>query len=282
MRNLLCILGLLFFVNGFSQTNVKNDIIVTSDGQLLQVKVTKVADGTISYNYPGESVVNEIGSDGIDKIVFSSGRTQNFKGGGTAKSTPVAAQGENEEATSLLNDIYTAAPAPPTFEKNSIAMIPAKFDRNGEYDKTLSGSATEFMVNLLSSKLNTTGLTVMPARKVVEKLVDAGVNYEKLREASPDELRTILGTEYVMYVDIGENNPNSSAATSSDSSQLERAIVLKIFKVGSEKEFYKVDFFEDFSSAQKNNIATSTSSGKWKSTLGYLAQQLFAANLFSE
>ena len=291
MRNLICMLGLLFFVNGFSQTNVKNDIIVTADGQLLQVKVTKVADGTISFNYPGESVVNEIGSDGIEKIVFSSGRTQNFKGGGSTKSTPAVSQGGNGEV-SLLDDIYSeapAAPAAPSFEENSIAMIPAKFNRNQTYDKTLSGSATDFMVNLLSSKLNTTGLKVIPAREVVEKLVDAGVNYEKLRQASPEELRTILGTEYIMYVNIDENESGSKSsklnlenAKSSDSSQLERTVKFRVYKAANEEEFYKVDFLEDLFTIKTENSATSLASGKWKSSLRYLTQQFFAANLFSE
>ena len=171
MRKLLFILGLLISVNGFSQTNVKNDIIVTTGGDLLQVKVTKVTDGTVSFNYPGESVVNEINSNGIDKIVFSSGRTQNFKGSGSAQALPAQSQNAGGNTST---DIYSAppAPAPPSFEKNTLAVVPSKFKRNGAYEKKLSGSATEYLSNLLSSKANTSGVKVLTAKEVVGKLVE--------------------------------------------------------------------------------------------------------------
>ena len=282
MKNLIIILGMLFFTSVFSQTSGKNDIIMTANGELLQVKVTKVTDGTISFNYPGESVVNEIDTNEIEKIVFSSGRTQNFKGSSVpGKTTAAAPQTESEEVT-VSKDIFAApeAPVAPSYEENSLAIVPLDFKRNGAYDKTLSSSATEFMVNLLSTKSNTSGVKVLPTREVVVKLVDGGFNYEKLRQSSPQALRKMLGTEYLMYVNIDENEAGS--AGDSDNAQMERSIRITIFDAANEEKFYMTDLTEDMSTLKTDTNITSLASGKWKSSLRYLAEQLFASNLFSE
>ena len=116
-----------------------------------------------------------------------------------------------------------------------------------------------------------------------------GVNYDKLRQSSPEELRTIIGTEYLMYVDIDENEPDNAAqsfsmenAKSLEGSQLGRIISLSVFAPGNEEEFYKVDFTEDLFTSKTDNQATSMASGKWKSALRYLTEEFFAANLFTQ
>ncbi len=280
MRNLILIMGLLFCFNGFSQANSKNDIIMTVSGELLQVKVTKVTEGAISFNYPGESVVNEISTKGVEKIVFASGRTQNFKG--TATENPLA--GTVVEETSVPKDIFIA----PSFEKNSVAIVPADFNRNGAYDKALSSNATAFVVNLLSGKTNTTGIDVLPMSEAVEKLIDAGVNYGQLRQSSPEALRKVLGTEYLLYVSINENETGSDAASNSvnnvvaDNAQMERLISIRLFNADSPEECFKIDFTEDlFMKKTGVNSGTLLAGGKWKSSLRYLSEQLFASKTFS-
>lgn len=286
MKNFIIVLGLLCCSSLFSQQNaLKNDIIMTNDGQLLQVKVTKVTDNTVSFNYPGESVVNEIKSDGIDKIVFASGRTQNFQG--TASDSSISG---NDQTTENITIPQNETVTKPSYEENMMAIIPMKFTRNDAYDKTLSNDATDYVIGLTTKKAAAKGIKILDKGKAIEKLVDAGVNYEKLREASPEELRNVLGTEYLLYVTIDEKEKGKvksdldfmdEETNTVENSQLERAIGIRIYGADSEIEVFEVDFLENiFKRKTENTNSNLLSSGKWKASLRYLMDQLFTANLF--
>ena len=287
MKNFIIVLGLLFCSSLFSQQIAsKNDIVMTTDGQLLQVKVTKVTDNIVSFNYPGESVVNEIKSDGIDKIVFANGRTQNFDGRAAKMSTT---EGNSPAENSPIQIEETIAL--PSYEENMMAIIPMKFTRNDTYDKTLSNDATNYLVGLTSKQTEAKGIKILEKDQAIEKLVDAGVNYEKLRKASPEELRGILGTEYLLYVSIDEREKGKDkadldfmeeSASVGDNSQLERTIGLRIYTADSEVEAFEIDFSENvFKRKTKNTNSSLLSDGKWKASLRYLVDQLFTANVFS-
>lgn len=67
---------LFFSVKGFSQT--KNDKIYIQD-EIKEVTVKEVGNNQIKYTYPGEEVIYTINKNLVDKIEFSSGRTEEFK-----------------------------------------------------------------------------------------------------------------------------------------------------------------------------------------------------------
>ena len=67
---------LFFSVKGFSQ--VKNDKIYIQD-EIKEVTVKEVGNNQIKYTYPGEEVIYTINKNLVDKIEFSSGRTEEFK-----------------------------------------------------------------------------------------------------------------------------------------------------------------------------------------------------------
>ncbi|QLG43960.1 hypothetical protein [Costertonia aggregata] len=283
MKKIIVIFSLLFCGALIAQQNAsKNDIIMTANGELLQVKVTKVTENVISFNYPGETVINEIKSDGVEKIVFASGRTQNF--GGT-KST----DGSTNKNLTVENTLppKNEIPVLPSYEENSVAIVPLDFKRNGSYEKTLASNATEYTVGLISGKAKTKGLKVLEMDKAIEKLVNAGVNYSKLRQASPDALRKIFGTEFILYLSIDENEKNSAtpsdfmADAANDNSQLERMINLRLYQVDNDVETFEVDFSENVF-LNKNSGQRLATSGKWKSSLRYLTEQLFASNVLTE
>ncbi|MGB5821736.1 MAG: hypothetical protein WBG90_19795 [Saonia sp.] len=283
MKNFIIVLGLLFCLSAVSQQNAsKNDIIMTSDGQLLQVKVTKVTESSISFNYPGESVVNEIKSNGVEKIVFASGRTQNFGSAGATTNTS-AANNLQADSTSLFPDEIVEAPS---YEENQMSIVPLNFKRNGAYSKTLANKATEYVVSLMSGKASTQGIEVLKMGTAIEKLVDGGVNYAKLRQSSPAELRDVLGTEYILYVTIDETqkdaatNSNFVSEIANNNTQLERTINLRLYGADSEVESFEVDFSESIFLKKTVDNSNVLASGKWKSSLRYLTEQLFDSNVF--
>ncbi|UZO82277.1 hypothetical protein NBT05_07315 [Aquimarina sp. ERC-38] len=318
MRNLVIAVAILWGLQSFAQENsLKNDIIMAQDGQILQVKVTKVTDNTISFTYPGESVTNEINSKGVDKIIFANGRTQNFgsKEGNTSqvqaqvvspkveKTAPVTVvPGTNttDQSASIYSDfIEEKAPELPLFTKKTMAIIPVKFTKGKLYDKTLSKDATDLMVSLTSQKAATSGIKVLGKEDVIKKLLAAGINYEKLRNSSPQELRKVLGTEYLLYVTLEEKekgeeaNPTTSlgydflsseekvATSASDKKQTELSANLRVYDADSEVEAYEVDFFETIFKRSPSTLNTNVGiSNKWKSSLRYLTDQLYTSKVF--
>lgn len=283
MRNIFIISGLLCCVYLFPQQGTsKNDIVFTMSGQLLQVKVTKVTDGAISFVYPGETVVNEINPAKLEKIVFASGRTQNFGGNGGE----VIIAKENQDDTS---EFMEETPVVPTYEENKVSIVPLDFKRNGKYDKALANKATEYVIGLMSGKANTQGVQVLEMGKAIERLVDSGFSYGKLRQSSPEQLRDALGTEYILFVSIkeGEKNGNPESdlmaqEVSNNSTQLERTINIRLYGADSEVESFEMDFSENVFLNTSTDNSSLLASGKWKSSLRYLTEQLFTSNVFPD
>ncbi len=52
------------------------DKIYEHSGQVIDVKIIKVGESTLSYKYPGEDAEQTIGKLAVEKIVYSSGRTE--------------------------------------------------------------------------------------------------------------------------------------------------------------------------------------------------------------
>ncbi len=71
---MLFLLGMFFSVNG---QNASDQIFLTN-GETIAVKVKKVAPNTITYVYLGEELENEVEKDDVVKIIFKSGREQDF------------------------------------------------------------------------------------------------------------------------------------------------------------------------------------------------------------
>lgn len=289
MKNLILVLGLLFCTsNLFAQQNdLKNDIIVTTDGQFLQVKVTKVAQDIITFSYPGESLVNEIKPDIIDKIVFASGRTQNFNSGSANTTVPNATAAGDSVAPQ--EEIVKK----PGFVENTMAIVPLEFEKNGAYEKDLANFATDFMAEIVSKDAAKHGIEVLPVNEAIEKLINAGINYDQLRQSSPEQLRDILETEYILYVSIsvtkkdtasvGETDYISGAQRSDNVEQLQKTINLKVHSADSKVVAYSLDFSEQVSlrKSEGKSKSTSASENTWRSSLEYLAGQLFSSDFFS-
>lgn len=305
MRNLFLAFAILLGLQSYAQQDsLKNDIIMTTDGQILQVKVTKVTDNIISFNYPGESVTNEIQSTGVNKIVFASGRTQNF--GGTVSDTaqvektpqPPASKTPEQQTSSTFADYMKpeSTITTPTFTKNTMAIIPVKFMKDGTYDKMLSRDATDHIVTLTTQNTGTSGIQILGKEEAIQKLLTAGINYEKLRSSSPQELRKVLGTEYLLYLTVEEKEKGKEIAkkssgydflsgedeavtTNENKMQVELSAKLKVYDAKSEVEAFEVDFFETIFK-RTPAAANANMSNKWRSSLRYLTDQMYTSKIF--
>ncbi|MBZ9728072.1 hypothetical protein LB467_00070 [Salegentibacter sp. JZCK2] len=282
MKKLLFVLSFFFCANLFAQQNdLKNDIIVTTDGQFLQVKVIKVGADLLTFSYPGESVVYELKPDGINKIVFASGRTQNFN---SANAAIINGSGMSE---SLVPQV----PKTPGFVENTLAIIPLVFELNGSDEKNLASKATDYIMDLTSGQAKNHGIEVLPNDKAIEKLLEAGINYDDLRQSSPARLREIMGTEYILYVSINETNKDSTKidksnymaedSVSGNIGQIQRAIDLNVYNPDSKEKAYGMDFSEQvFIRKSQDNQQSVPADDGWKSSLNYLVEQMFSSPVF--
>lgn len=78
-KTILSIFSLLMVSLAFSQTNTTNtatDKIYKHSNEVLEVKVIKVGEFTVTYKYPGEDAEQVISKLAIGKITYSSGRTE--------------------------------------------------------------------------------------------------------------------------------------------------------------------------------------------------------------
>src|SRR5690606_33490716 len=101
------------------------------------------------------------------------------------------------------------------------------------------------------------GIEVLPKDKAIEKLLEAGINYNDLRQLSPARLREVMGTEYIVYVSINETNKESTTidksnymagdSVSENIGQIQRAIVLNVYNPDSKDKAYEMVFSEQVS-----------------------------------
>lgn len=282
MKKLIFVLSFFFCANLFAQQNdLKNDIIVTTDGQFLQVKVIKVGADLLTFSYPGESVVYELKPDGINKIVFASGRTQNFNSTNAAKIN----------GSGMSDSLVPPAVKTPGFVENTLAIVPLEFEQNGSFEKNLASEATDYMMDLTSGQAKNHGIEVLPKDKAIEKLLEAGINYNDLRQSSPDRLREVMGTEYILFVSINETNKDSTKidksnymaedSVSGSIGQIQRAIELNVYNPDSKEKAYGMDFSEQvFIRKSQDNQQSVPADDAWKSSLKYLVEQLFSSPVF--
>lgn len=289
MRTLFLCIALAFSLWTFGQGNAgKNDIVFTQTGEIIQGKVVKVTASTISFTYPGETLINEIGTQNLEKIVFSSGRVQSF-------GTPTSGQKDDETLTVLapndaVGQAQNTAPIPkeeiylgPGFEENKLAVIPLSFTKNGTYDKDVSSQMTQFVTDYLAQKNQSLPITVQDMMTTIKNLVDSNVGFRQLSQTPIARLQQILKSEYIVMVEVNESSTkaqkkdsgffDSTAEPASTESGLRYDIELIVYgNQGAEK--YSAKFSDERSFGSP--LANAHQEG-WKKAMQYVLDQVLAS-----
>jgi len=253
----------------------KNDIIMTKSGDLIQAKVVKVTSNTISFTYPGETVINEVEKNTLEKIVFASGRTQTF---GNSPATPPTSRAETaiipaeEPQVIPKEEIYL----PPSYQKGSIAVIPASFMVNDSYKKELASDLSSYISSYLAKTSATHGLAVEDMTSTIKKLVDSGIGYQELKTASLEQLRNAIKAEFLVKMAIEETKavPPAKKGFYGDEevvptvSNSQTSIQLKVYGPESENEIHAgtVSYQQMGNSSESN----------WQSLTEYLIDRYVA------
>lgn len=271
-----------------------NDLIVTRDGQFLQGQVVKVSNGTISFKYPGETTIIEVNPDQLEKIVFASGRVQNFNGNNgnsdvskTGSPPPkVAASVENSPLASTARQ---SAVKPeeifllPDYDQNSLAVVPLSFFSNDSYNKELSSQSTAFVTDFLTQHGVKNGIGVMGLKPTIDKLVSQNISHANLQKASLEELQKTLGTRYAVSIEINEQaatapqkptvesfyaqTPDNEVISTKVESGRKLMIKLKIYDANLKTIVYEAVLDQNIKGAHVEQDANEEG---WKASLEYL------------
>ncbi len=270
MKNLITLLLVLCSYGAFAQGSTKNDIIVTKNGELIQAKVVKVTSATVSFNYPGETVINEVEKNTLEKIVFASGRTQSF---GNSPNTP-APSGET-----VFVPAEKSKPIPKeeiflnqSVETGSLAVIPASFNKNGTYSKELSSELSNYVAGYLAQKSAAHGMQVQDMTKTIRSLVDNGIGYQELKSASMGQLRNAVGTEFLLSIEVNEGQGERKAnffgeMEENTTGKTKTTIVLTVYETNTEKEIHSA------TASYEQGNPNARDNKNWQSLVDYMVDK---------
>ncbi|WP_422860014.1 hypothetical protein ACOKFD_03635 [Flagellimonas sp. S174] len=294
MKKVMLLLVMSLSLVAFAQQGNVNDILFTKSGEIIQGKVVKVTSSTISFSYPGESLVNEIGSDQLQKIVFSSGRTQNFakaSSGNTSSTSATNPAPPKEEITTTTipkEEIYLGPGDDTAVESNSnnrLAVTPMTFLVNGEYSKEISGQATQFATDYLARQNQSQPIEVQNMGATIKKLVDAGIGFQQLSQTTSEKLQSVLGTEYLVLIEVNETHQKAQPKKDSGffdaqgeqtdpSSNVRYEIEVVLFGAGG-SENYSAKFSNERSF--KSTLGNGGAKSDWKTAMRYVLDQILTS-----
>lgn len=294
MKNFLTIICVWVGCIAFGQNNSAiNDMIFTADGKIVQAKVTKVSDSKISYSYPGEVAEYEMPTASLEKIVFSSGRTQLFKGQsatgneqaskyapGDIVLTPEDAVGAPPQVTAKQQ---TTAIAPVGYQKKTLAVIPFSYTVNNEFSQKLSTEATAFATDYLSKTKSSAGYKVLTIQQTIDALIAAGIKHQQIKETDLKALQKAVGTQYIIVAEFSEHGgklaPKKPAIDSFYSAEPEQSpqnasneteIYIQLFDADN----LQYDHGIEFNSKAPAERVLDAANANWKKPLQYLLEHI--------
>jgi hypothetical protein len=180
-------------VNLIVAQNSNYDKIVKKDYDIIEVNITKISNSEVSFNFPNETLTNVLDLSEVAKIIFKSGRIQNFNiESKKAQSVSIDAPAAVESQIVIVKQ---------TLKENTIAILPVPFVNTN----TLVSSAemAKFAQNDLYSKLiqassNIFPLTIQDIRITNSLLKKAGIDYSNIDEVLIEDLEAVLGVDHII------------------------------------------------------------------------------------
>ena len=184
MKYIFKLLFLFFLALKISaQEGAKPDIVVKVNGEELKGKVVEMKEDEIRFSYSGETLVYVVKKSDIVKIIFASGRVEEFN-----KSTPPAQNVSNKP-----NDEAVA----PADRRNKVAILPFGFIQDGQ--NTAHEISTLAQHECYTTLSKHAGIyTIIEPRTSNAILTKAGITRENIDQYTMDELCNKLGAEFIV------------------------------------------------------------------------------------
>ncbi len=178
-----------------------SDQLFLSNGETLAVTVQKVEPETITYSFTGEDLENVVDKANVEKIIFKSGREQQFSGGASS------------ETASIPNNFEY-----PTMKSNEGAVLPFEFVIDGTAHPEEGTEAQEYYYNNLMRRPERNTIPYQDTETTRKRLRAAGINDAfDMREYEMTEIAEIVGAGILITgkisVDYRSTNSSTSGST---------------------------------------------------------------------
>ncbi len=178
-----------------------SDQLFLSNGESFAVTVKKVEPETITYSFVGENLENVVIKANVEKIIFKSGREQQFSGSGASN------------AVSIPDDFEF-----PTMKQNEGAVLPFEFVVDGTANPEEGTEAQEYYYNNLMRRPERNTIPYQDAETTQKRLRAAGINDAfEMREYEMTEIAEIVGAGILITgkitVDYRSTNSSTSGST---------------------------------------------------------------------
>lgn len=188
-----------FFCIALLNAQQKFDTVYMKNGDVNVGSITAVNDASVNFTYKGETLGYTFKTGDISKIIFSSGRVQNF-------SAPV---------TTTSN---SSIPNADVDHHNKVAVLPFGYiNPNQETNTEMGYKVQNECYTYLSNKA--AALKIQDPSTTNALLGKAGVSFENVRNFTNTELCNMLGVEYVVRGTITSNIKSTSSSGSASYDQ---------------------------------------------------------------
>jgi len=194
----LCFIIMFRFMH--AQQNASDQLFL-ANGETLAVTVKKVAPETITYSFTGEDLENIVVKADVVKIIFKSGREQQFSGG------------QPSETASIPSDFDY-----PTMKSNEGAILPFEFIVDGNANSEEGTEAQEYYYNNLMRRPERNTIPYQDVETTQKRLRAAGiVDAFDMRDYEMTEIAEIVGAGILITgkitVDYRSTNSSTSGST---------------------------------------------------------------------
>ena len=198
MKNILSFIA-TFFICYAASAQERYDSVYMNNGDVNIGKITAIDDAGIGFTYKGETLGYNFKKSDITKIVFSSGRVQNF-------GKPV----------SISNTTVTTNAG--VDHHNKVAVLPfAYINPNQETNTEMGYQVQSECYTYLSNKA--VSFTIQDPSTTNAFLGKAGVSADNIRSFTNQEICYILGVEYIVR---GTITASATSVTSSGSASYDQ------------------------------------------------------------
>lgn len=180
----------IFFLSHSTYSQDKTDVIVMLDGEEKKGQVIAINENDISFIYSNETLKYEIKKSEINKIIFSSGRTQEF----------------SKKTKEILNA---------SDRKGKMAVMPFLIITNMDtVDKDAFGKQIQSDCSNII-KQESPMIDVLDVRIINATLAKNNITVNELQNMLPSELATLLGVEHVVLGSYEIENTGTRTSGSS-------------------------------------------------------------------
>lgn len=177
----------------------KYDTVYMANGNINIGSITAINDNSISFTYKGETLGYTFKTADISKIIFSSGRVQNFN-------DPAVSDANN--TVSSNNSTNNNANAD---HHNKAAVLPFSYINTQQQSNTDMGYKIQNECYIyLSNKA--TAFTIQDPQTTNALLGKAGVTADNIRNFTMQEICNILGVEYIVRGTVTTNLTSTSSS----------------------------------------------------------------------